>query len=201
MIHSLMPEANLQDQTLFHSVMGWTVSLEKLCWNPSPITPPLLLFSHVLMFNSLQPPGLQHARLPCPSLSLGVGAIISENMTLFEDTAVTVLICKWRYTWVGWVCNPKCWPPTSRQKLRYRQRRKIATWWLRQRLELCYPRNVQGYQKLEEVRKDHFLNSPEALWLCQPWFWTSYSQNCKTILFQATPSVLLKQLQETNRVL
>ena len=34
----------------------------------------LLLFSHSLMSNSLQPHGLQHARLPCPSLSPGVGS-------------------------------------------------------------------------------------------------------------------------------
>ena len=32
---------------------------------------PLLLFSHSVVSNSLQPHGLQHARLPCPSLSLG----------------------------------------------------------------------------------------------------------------------------------
>ena len=32
----------------------------------------LLLVSHWVMSNSLQPPGLQHARLPCPSLSSGV---------------------------------------------------------------------------------------------------------------------------------
>ena len=31
----------------------------------------LLLFSHSVMTNSLQPHGLQHARLPCPSLSPG----------------------------------------------------------------------------------------------------------------------------------
>ena len=32
----------------------------------------LLLFSHSVLYDSLQPDGLQHARLPCPSLSLGV---------------------------------------------------------------------------------------------------------------------------------
>ena len=31
----------------------------------------LLLFSHSVVTNSLQPHGLQHARLPCPSLSPG----------------------------------------------------------------------------------------------------------------------------------
>ena len=31
-----------------------------------------MLFSHSVMSNSLQPHGLQHARLPCPSLSPGV---------------------------------------------------------------------------------------------------------------------------------
>ena len=31
-----------------------------------------MLFSHSFMFNSLRHPGLQHARLPCPSLFLGV---------------------------------------------------------------------------------------------------------------------------------
>ena len=34
----------------------------------------LLLFRHSLMSNYLQPHGLQHARLPCPSLSPGVGS-------------------------------------------------------------------------------------------------------------------------------
>ena len=32
----------------------------------------LLFFSHSVMFDSLRSHGLQHARLPCPSLSLGV---------------------------------------------------------------------------------------------------------------------------------
>ena len=31
-----------------------------------------LLLSHSVMYNSLQPHGLQHSRLPCPSLSPGV---------------------------------------------------------------------------------------------------------------------------------
>ena len=35
----------------------------------------LLLFSHSLVSDSLQPHGLQHARLPCPSLSAGVCSI------------------------------------------------------------------------------------------------------------------------------
>jgi len=34
----------------------------------------LLLFSHSAMSDSLQPHGLQHARLPCPSLSPGVSS-------------------------------------------------------------------------------------------------------------------------------
>ena len=33
---------------------------------------PLLLFSRLVVSDSLQPHGLQHARLPCPSLPLGV---------------------------------------------------------------------------------------------------------------------------------
>ena len=41
-----------------------------------PITEPqilrLLLFSHSVLSNSLRPHGLQHARLPCPSLSPGI---------------------------------------------------------------------------------------------------------------------------------
>ena len=32
----------------------------------------LLLFSHPVVSSSLQPHGLQHARLPCPSLSAGI---------------------------------------------------------------------------------------------------------------------------------
>ena len=36
-------------------------------WNT--VISSLLLFSHSVMSDSLRPPGLQHARLPCPSLS------------------------------------------------------------------------------------------------------------------------------------
>ena len=35
----------------------------------------LLLFSHSVMTNSLRPHGLQHGKLPCPSLSYGVCSI------------------------------------------------------------------------------------------------------------------------------
>ena len=40
-------------------------------WN-SLIFPWLLLFNHSVMWNSLWYHGVQHTRLPCPSLSLGV---------------------------------------------------------------------------------------------------------------------------------
>ena len=44
----------------------WPVS-----WNDLKMKRMLLLFSHSVVFNSLPPPGLQHARLPCPSPSPG----------------------------------------------------------------------------------------------------------------------------------
>ena len=34
----------------------------------------LMMFNHSALSNSSQPHGLQHVRLPCPSLSLGVGS-------------------------------------------------------------------------------------------------------------------------------
>ena len=43
--------------------------LVPFCCVPNERVESLLLFSHSVMTNSLQPHGLQHARLPCPSLS------------------------------------------------------------------------------------------------------------------------------------
>ena len=51
---------------------GAQILLEK----PAPF---LLLFSRSVMYDSLQPHGLQHSRLPCPSLSPGV---CSESCSL-----------------------------------------------------------------------------------------------------------------------
>ena len=47
-----------------------------------------LLFSHYVTSNSLWPHGLQHARLPCPSLSLGV---YSSSCPLSRWCYLTVL--------------------------------------------------------------------------------------------------------------
>ena len=41
-------------------------------YGSAPRVPRILLFSHSVLSYSLQPHGLQYARLPCPSLSLGV---------------------------------------------------------------------------------------------------------------------------------
>ena len=49
---------------LLHSPFG--ISCQSLIYYP------LLLFSHSVVSSSLRPHGLQHARLPCPSLSPGV---------------------------------------------------------------------------------------------------------------------------------
>ena len=92
--------------------MGWIVSLEKLCWNPSPITLP---FSHAVMFKSSQPHGLQHTRLPCPSVSLGVE---QSSLRMWLYLGIQLLLfyfAKWRYTWVGWVLNPK-WLTSYKQR-------------------------------------------------------------------------------------
>ena len=56
----------------------WTVVLEKTLESPldckeiQPVHPKALLFSCSVVSDSLRPHGLQHARLPCPSLSPGV---------------------------------------------------------------------------------------------------------------------------------
>ena len=57
------------------NMVSWTVSnglihLQNICVVSLPSK--LLLFSCLVMSSSLQPSGLQHARLPCPSLSPGV---------------------------------------------------------------------------------------------------------------------------------
>ena len=51
-------------------------------WREAPFE--LLLFCCSLMSNSLQPHGLQHARLPCPSLSPGVCSNSIESVMLFK---------------------------------------------------------------------------------------------------------------------
>ena len=43
----------------------------------SPIFPTVVLFSHSVVSSSLQPHGLQHTRLPCPSPSPGVILLIN----------------------------------------------------------------------------------------------------------------------------
>ena len=49
-----------------NSIFGWVI---KFLRSKMKL---LLFFSHLVMSDSLQPPGLQHARPPWPSLSLGV---------------------------------------------------------------------------------------------------------------------------------
>ena len=51
----------------------WSTQLDISLLNPPSFTPAVLLvFSQSVVSDSLQPHGLQHARLPCPSLSPGV---------------------------------------------------------------------------------------------------------------------------------
>ena len=59
---------NLQD--LSSPTKDWTQAIAMKAVSPNFWL--LLLFSHSVVSNSLQPYGLQHARLPCPSLSAGV---------------------------------------------------------------------------------------------------------------------------------
>ena len=69
-----------------------------------------VLFSHSVMSNSLQPHGLQHARLPCPSLSLRV----CSNS------------CPWiPYGYAGSVLNPlilTAWHEVEKFKEWYKER-------------------------------------------------------------------------------
>ena len=53
-----------------------------------------LLFSHSVMSNSLQPHRLQHARLPCPSLSPGV---CSNSCPLIFILINCKIICWWAF--------------------------------------------------------------------------------------------------------
>ena len=50
-----------------------------------------------------------------------------------------------------------------------RSKGKEALWRQRQRLQLCLhkPRNVSNHQKLEEAKKNYFLESSKGAWLCQ----------------------------------
>ena len=50
--------------------------------------PLLLLLSHSVVFNSLRPHGLQHARLPCPSLS---PRVCSNSCPLIQRCHPTIL--------------------------------------------------------------------------------------------------------------
>ena len=57
------------------SVIFWLQYSQYLyvkCWPIYRSYHLLLLFSHSVVSDSLQPHGLQHTRLPCPSLSPGV---------------------------------------------------------------------------------------------------------------------------------
>lgn len=47
-------------------------------------------------------------------------------------------------------------------------------------MQSCKPRNIWGYQKQEEARKDSSLEVSEGVW---PYHhWTSSLQNCETVL-------------------
>ena len=50
----------------------------------------MLLFSHSVVFNSLWPHGLQHARLPCPSLSLSLLKFMSRWCYLTISSSATL---------------------------------------------------------------------------------------------------------------
>lgn len=59
---------------------------------------------------------------------------------------------------------------------------------------------MQGYQKLEEARKDHFLNSPEAYGSVNLDFGLLFSELQDNSVSSLSICVV-KQLQETNTVL
>ena len=69
------------------SIQGWVLLFDKhliallvsslLPFNTN--VPILLLFSHSAMSDSLQPHGLQHSRLPCPSPSPGAWLVMPSN--------------------------------------------------------------------------------------------------------------------------
>ena len=52
----------------------------------------LLFFSHSVMFDSLPPFGLQHARLPCPSPSPGACSILSPLSQWWHPTISSSVI-------------------------------------------------------------------------------------------------------------
>ena len=68
----------------------------------------LLLFSHSVMSDCLQPHGLQHARLPCPSLSPGVcsnsvGDAIQPSQPLSPPSPLALNLSQHQdlFQWVG----------------------------------------------------------------------------------------------------
>ena len=64
----------------------WVLSLRLTAWNQVLL---LLLFSHSVVSDSLQPHGLQHARLPCPSPTPGA---CSNSMSIESVMASNHLI-------------------------------------------------------------------------------------------------------------
>ena len=88
---------------------------ESKVWGSSPVLPLvgplLLLFSRSVTSSSLRSPGLQHARLPCPSLS---SRVCSNSCPLSQwyhptiSSSVTVSSCPQLFTASG--SFPMSWP-------------------------------------------------------------------------------------------
>ena len=75
-VHMYWHNKNVKDSSVAGSkcrgdMLSFCKSLSRGLWVVS-IGHALLLFSHLVIFNPLWPHGLQHARLPCPSLAPGV---------------------------------------------------------------------------------------------------------------------------------
>ena len=65
------------------------------------------MFSHQVVFNFLQPHGLQHARPPCPSSSLRVCSFMSIELVMpykhtYNAMCVCVCVCVCVYTHTQW---------------------------------------------------------------------------------------------------
>ena len=72
-------------QTVYHWATreAWVLYISKvndLCSHGASCS--LLFFSHSIVFDSLWPHRLQHARLPCPSLSPWVCSLVSIELTM-----------------------------------------------------------------------------------------------------------------------
>ena len=71
---------------------------------------PLLLFSRSVVCDSLQPHGLQHARLPCPSLS---PRVCSNSCPCLWVCSNSWCVCQWCYTTISFFFVPFSFCPQS----------------------------------------------------------------------------------------